>query len=189
MPCTFITAGRSVSCKDTVAGIEAVYFQDYTDVPLGTGYAVDGDGFITTIATTPAVTTAFKYALRKERCKLDITVQADGNTGTTSFEQRVTLSFNKLNKTDADNIKLLAYNRPQIWVLLNQGDIMLLGARNGMDMENSTMTSGQAWGDTNGFELTFVGKETDYASWGLISDGITETQYPFDNVAGMEVTV
>ena len=79
--------------------------------------------------------------------------------GTTFFEQRFTMDLNKLSQEDANKIKLLAYGRPQIVVEDNQGNLIMLGGKNGMDVSSGTISSGRAFGDRNGVSLEFTGRE------------------------------
>lgn len=183
MPCS-ITAGRTVSCKDAVSGIRNVYIANYIDIPAQTGYTI-ASGLITVMATTPLE--VYEYAVRRESSKLDISIATDPKAGTTHFEQRLTLQFNKLNKDDADAVKILAYDRVVIIVQDNQDNLLVLGARNGMDMEGSSMTTGQNYGDQSGFSLTFVGREINEALWCKPSAGPTTALAPFDECTGVNV--
>ncbi len=85
---------------------------------------------------------------------------SDPTTGTTFFEQVLTVDFIKLTLEDANKLRVLAYGRPQIIVEDNQGNLIMLGAKNGMDVTGGTIDTGQAFGDKNGMQITFTGRET-----------------------------
>ena len=63
--------------------------------------------------------------------------------------------------------------------LANGHDVIVcLGRVNGMELNAGTMDSGAAWGDKNGYTLTFDGMETE--PFPMVADYTTE---PFDNAA------
>ena len=177
-----VAAGRTVGCKDAISGIRGIWIVDSVDVTTQVGY-LNSAGLITAWATTPV--TVYKYGVRRETSKLDITIHSDPVNGTTYFEQRLSLQFNKLSKADSDLVKILAYGTQTIIVQDNQNNLMVLGARNGMNMDSSTITTGQAMGDQSGFMLNFVGKEIDEVLWITPGSDATDTTYPFDIVTGI----
>lgn len=158
MSCT-ITSGRaSDNCKDAVGGIKGVYIINYSDILAASTTIVGTNDYKHVIEETGSMT-AYYFETRREAAGLSINVNADPSTGTRFFEQNLSLTFNKLTQTQANQIKMLAYGSPNIIVEDNQGNLFLLGGSNGMDVTVGQMATGQNFGDANGFNVEMVGKE------------------------------
>lgn len=175
MPCE-ISAGRDVSCKDAVGGIKGVYFLNYTDGWWDTA-VFSGNEITKFAAANDAGYEVYYYQVRREMCNLEVSVNSSPENGTTFFEQSVSLQFNKLTQADADAMKLLAYGRPHIILEDNQGNLIMCGGKNGMDVTGGTMTTGQAFGDRNGFTLNFTGREVE-PFYTLVGATITSPAVP-----------
>ena len=192
MPCV-ISAGRETSCKDAVGGIKGVYIHNYTEWYNNASSTVT-DGVVTAIidktsTDTDAPFNVFYFQTRREMCSLEVAVQSSPENGTTFFEQTFTMDLNKLSQDDANALRLLAYGRPQIIVEDNQGNLIMLGAKNGMDVTAGSISTGQAFGDRNGVSLTFTGKEDEafYTMVGAAGTGTSNA--PFTTFADTEITV
>lgn len=164
MPCD-ISAGRATSCKDATGGIKGIYIHNYDEWYNNATTAISADNEISDISAYGDGVTATKFdvyyfALRREMANLEISVNSDPTTGTTFFEQTLTVDFIKLTNEDANTLRVLAYGRPQIIIEDNQGNLLMLGAKNGMDVTGGTISTGQAFGDKNGMQITFTGRET-----------------------------
>ena len=166
-----ISAGRTIDCKDTVGGIKAVYISATTgvDFPNSTGFTASSD----VITDTGTVMTVYKYELVREKSSFTITLNSDYSTGTYSFDQALSLSFQKFDSTDIAQILLLAKGLPAIWVEDNNGNNFLLGAGYGMALSGGNIVSGAGFADENGFTLEFAGKELNpvYMTAGPIATG------------------
>jgi len=160
MPCN-ISSGRSVSCKDATGGIKGIYIHNYSDTSAFVGYAATSANVITDLGAIGAGNDyeVYKFAVRREMASLTVDTQSDVTTGTTFFEQVFTCTFTKLTQIDADNLSELAAGRPQIIVEDNQGNLIMLGHTNGMDVTAGTFETGKAFSDLNGMTLTFTGRE------------------------------
>lgn len=146
-----ITAGRLEGCKDSVGGLNAIYFVNFGDM----GDLTISDETVTGIAaTTPS---AFKYDLRGTS-SFDQSLTSSRDNGTTFAEQTLVVSLKKQDATTHKEVKLLAYGRPQIIIEDNNGSMWLMGEEYGSEMTATTST-GAAMGDKNGYELTFVAME------------------------------
>ena len=146
-----ITAGRLEGCKDSVGGLNAIYFVNFGDM----GDLTISDETVTGIAaSTPS---AFKYDLRGTS-SFDQSLTSSRDNGTTFAEQTLVVSLKKQDATTHKEVKLLAYGRPQIIIEDNNGSKWLMGEEYGSEMTATTST-GAAMGDKNGYELTFVAME------------------------------
>jgi len=190
-----ISAGRNVSCKDATGGVKGVYFLNFKEDLIADASAVAGTGNEFKIekfsTSNDAGLDAYFYQLRREMASLEITVNSSPENGTTFFEQRLTINLNKVSQADADAIKMLAYGRPHIIVEDNQENLILLGALNGMDVTSGSISTGQAFGDRNGFTLEFTGRETDpfYTLVGVASPSGTVGDSPFEHFVATDINV
>ena len=146
-----ITAGRLEGCKDSVGGLNAIYFINYGAM----GELSITDETVTGIAaTTPD---AFKYDL-KGTSAFEQSLTSSRDNGTTFAEQTLTVSLKKQDATTHKEVKLLAYGRPQILIEDNNGVVWLMGEEFGSEM-NASASTGGSLGDKSGYELTFSAME------------------------------
>lgn len=146
-----LSAGRAVNCKDVVGGIQKVFFVDFGGL---------GDITYTADEITDASGTfsAYEYDL-KGGSSLEQTITSSRETGTTFFEQVLTLNLTKLSKEDNVQIKLLAYGRPQVAVVDNNGNAFMMGVEFGAEVTGGTVATGTAMGDLSGYTLTLTAQE------------------------------
>lgn len=146
-----LSAGRAVPCKDVVGGIQKVFFVNFGGL---------GDITYTADEITDASGTfsAYEYDL-KGGSSLEQTITSSRETGTTFFEQVLTLNLTKLSKEDNVEIKLLAYGRPQVAVVDNNGNAFLMGVEFGAEVTGGTVATGTAMGDLSGYTLTLTAQE------------------------------
>ena len=187
-----LTRGRLVDCKDVIGGIKTVYFtENYSsdcraEATFGSGATADtmtDAGFDAWDAVSAGKVNVMKYDLRPDLSSVTINLQSDPATGTTFFEQTLALTLQKQTAADSNQMKLIAYNRPQIFVLDTNDNCYLLGMDNGVDMTSGTVVSGAAKSDMTGYTLGFVGKEKEAQIWLPATAGQGTTGYPFDGLA------
>ena len=93
------------------------------------------------------------------------TIVGSRENGTIYYTPTVNIILNRLTKEDQNEIKLLGATKVRIFAQLNQQltnghDVFIaLGMANGMELNAGTMDSGAAFGDRNGYTLTFDGME------------------------------
>jgi len=185
-----LTKGRSLDCKSQAGGISAVYFAQVDDLVL-----TESSGSITDIEFAAGATdTLYKYELPRGTGSMTETITGSSENGTFFYEPSVTIMLHGLTAADQNEIKLLAQNRLVVFVQLNQrlstggNDVIVcLGRENGLELTTGTSASGAAFGDMNGYSLTFSGMERYPAA--LVADYTTS---PFDNTAfngGTAITI
>ena len=152
--CDFITAGRTEPCKDSVGGINAVYFIPFGGLGLITPDTTDED----VIATVGGDPDAYKYNVRGNSTYTE-NIQSSRENGTTAFEQVLELSLKKLTKEDHKAIKLLSFNRPHILIEDNNGNVFFSGLEYGIDVTWGTVVTGGAMAYMTGYTLSFTGME------------------------------
>jgi len=146
-----ITAGRNEVCKDSIGGLQGVYF-----INFNTGsFTKNGSGEVTAL---PSGSTVYYYELKGNSSYTE-TVNTSRDNGTTFFSQELTLNLKKLTNEMTTQMKLLAYGRPKIIVWTQNGDALLVGEKEGADMTAGTISTGGALGDLYGYSAVFTGQE------------------------------
>jgi hypothetical protein len=146
-----ISLGYNEPCKDSVAGLVAVYFMNYN-----TGsFTLNATDVVTAF---PSGSTVYKYELKGTNGYTE-TVNTSRDNGTTFFSQALSLQLKKLTAEATKELKLLAYGRPKIIVADRNGNALLVGKNEGADMTGGTITTGTAYGDLSGYTMTFTGQE------------------------------
>ena len=171
-----LTAGRQEVCKDSVGGLQGVYFINFESG----SFTKNGSGEITDLSGT----TVYYYELKGTSAYTE-TVNSSRENGTTFFSQETVLNLKKLTNEMTTQLKLLAYGRPQIIVWTNAGDALLVGEEHGADLTAGTIQTGGALGDLYGYSITMTAEEKNPAA--LLS-GSTSTD-PFANLAGQPTIV
>ena len=150
MPCN-ISLGYNEPCKDSVAGLTAVYFMNFN-----TGsFTLNATDVVTAF---PSGSTVYKYELKGTNGYTE-TVNTSRDNGTTFFSQELSLQLKKLTAEATKDLTLLAYSRPKIVVADRNGNAFLVGKNEGADMTAGTITTGTAYGDLSGYTMVFTGQE------------------------------
>ena len=146
-----LSAGRNEVCKESVGGIQGVYFINYS-----TGsFTKNADGEVTAV---PSSSVLYYYELKGTSAYTE-TVNSSRENGTTFFSQELTLNLKKLTNEMTTQLKLMAYGRPQIIVWTQNGESLLLGEKEGCDVTAGTIQTGGALGDLFGYSITLQGQE------------------------------
>jgi hypothetical protein len=164
MPC-LISNGRTEQCKDSISGIQALYlinFGDFDPDPSVLGGDVTYDttvGYedqITAIGGT--INSLYKYELKGNN-GFNTTVNTSRDNGTTFFTQTITAELKRQDPVFHKQFKILAYGRPHVIVRTNGNQFFLAGLYRGCDATAGSIESGVAYGDFNGYKLTFEAME------------------------------
>jgi hypothetical protein len=146
-----LSAGRNEVCKESVGGIQGVYFINYT-----TGsFTKNAGGEVTAV---PSGSTLYYYELKGTSAYTE-TVNSSRENGTTFFSQELVLNLKKLTNEMTTQLKLMAYGRPQVIIWTMNGDALLVGEKEGADVTAGTIQTGGAMGDLYGYSVTLTGQE------------------------------
>ena len=162
MPCS-LTLGRNEVCKESIGGLQGVYFINFTTGSFAETAAQTAtpSGLLTGV---PSGSILYYYELKGTSAYTE-TVNTSRENGTTFFSQELTLNLKKLTNEMTTQLKLMAYGRPQIIVWTNNGDAFLVGKKEGCDMTGGTIQTGGGLGDLYGYSITFTGLENLPASF------------------------
>lgn len=156
-----LTLGRGIKCKDSVGGIDAIYFINDGDLGTITYNGTNTDS----IDTIDGTQHAFHYDVKNSGSTLVETMTSSRENGTTFVDQTLTLVFPNLTVADHKELKLLAWGNPKVIVRDNNGDYKLCGLEFGMDVETVAAQSGGAMGDLSGYTITLKGMEKTFANY------------------------
>jgi hypothetical protein len=152
-----IANGRLESCKDSISGLDAVFFVNYGDYNPETDITYDVTN-TDQINDINSVSSLYKYELKGAN-SFEQTINSSRENGTTFVEQVLTIQLKKQDAATHKNVKLLAYGRPHIVVKTRSNQYFLMGLERGADVTAGTISSGTQMGDFNGYSLTFTAME------------------------------
>ncbi len=159
-----ITSGFSLGCRDNTGGISSIYILSGSITSVGTA----SEGLINGITGSGAF---YEFELFRQTSDFTETITSTPENGTVFYEQAVNAVFFKLQSSTRNQVKVLAQN-PNLKVIVetNNGTVdgvgryWLLGEDRGMQLLSGTGATGTAFGDLNGYTLTFTGQEPNPAS-------------------------
>ncbi len=153
-----LTTGFTLDCRNSNGGIEAVYFTELENKAtlVATGTVID-------TFTLGSGKQFFKYELRKKTSIFEQNFQVNNENGTVFYEQTLSVKLDKLETTKRNEILLLAQNNLMVIIKDNNGKYWLMGQTRGTLLNGGKGTTGTAYGDMSGFELTFMGEEPELA--------------------------
>jgi len=155
-----ITAGWTIDCKDSQGGIAKVFITNgkVSDFTAATGVLTEVQ--VGGVALAPS--DFFGIDVPKQTSELEETVEASTENGTVMYTQALTLAFNKMEAAKRNQILLMAQNENLFVVVKdNNGKYWSVGLERGATLTEATLTSGTAYSDRNGGELTITGMEKD----------------------------
>ena len=186
MACTALTKGRGVDCNKISGGVKYIYFW-VLDESATYAYDATDKSEIDTINFNNA--NIYRYTMPIGVSSLTDTIVGSRDNGTVYYTPTVQVLFNKLTVQDQEEIKLLASTKVRMFVQTNQqytndhDMILACGMVNGMELNAGTIDTGAAWGDKNGYTLTFDGMEQ--VPTAVLEDYTTT---PFDNAGFTNLT-
>jgi len=159
-----ITSGFTLGCRDNTGGIKNLYILSGSISSVGDA----SEGLINGITGSGEF---FKYELFRQTSDFSEAISATPENGTVFYEQSVNAVFFKLQSSTRNQIRVLAKN-PDLKVIVETnngsedgiGKYWLLGEENGVQLLSGTGATGTAFGDLNGYNLTFTGQEPEPAS-------------------------
>jgi len=184
MACTALTKGRGLDCNRISGGVKFIYFGvlDQFTAPIETAGIVQTAGEVTDIEMGSNV--LYRYTMPLGVASITDTIVGSRENGTIYYTPTAQVLFNRISKEDQNQIKLLGATKVVVFAQLNQqlanghDIIVAMGVVNGMELNAGTIDSGAAWGDKNGYTLTFDGMEA--LPMPIVAD---YTTVPFDNGA------
>tara|TARA_R100001163_G_scaffold64670_1_gene59470 strand:- start:79 stop:660 length:582 start_codon:yes stop_codon:yes gene_type:complete len=162
MACTNLTKGRGLDCNRISGGVKKIFFSVFDP---NVSYTYDATHPLEIDAIDWNSTTIYEYVMPLGVASITDTITGSRENGTIFYTPSVNIILNRLTKEDQNEIKLLGQTKVRIFAQLNQQysnghDVFVaLGMANGMELNTGTIDSGAAFGDRNGYTLTFDGLE------------------------------
>lgn len=153
-----LTQGFNLDCRDAVGGIKEIYL-----IEIGNLSAVTEASGIVTAITNAAGKRFWKYSLIRETSNFSEAITGNEANGTIFYTQTGEIIVNKKQASVRNEIMLLAKNNVAIVAVDNNGKGWLYGRVFGLMLNAGTAATGTAWGDRNGYTLTFNGTEKELA--------------------------
>jgi len=186
-----LTLGRLVDCKDSIGGLRTLYIlpnfcsnieasATIADLEMTDADFQDWDTFGT---PTSSKQTLLVYDLRPDLSSMTVNFTSDPATGTTFFNQTLSVTLQKINHDTTNQLKLAAYNRSQIFVRDSMDNIFLLGMNGGLNITGGTMVTGAAKGDLSGYTLEFSADEKLPPIQITPTLGASTADYPWDQLS------
>lgn len=182
--------GRGVDCKDQIGGLRTIYIlPSYCGNIESEATIADcqmtNAGFATWDTygdPTSSKQTLLQYDLRPELSSFTVNFNSDPATGTTFFNQTLSVTLQSIGPRSTNQLLLAAYNRSQIWVRDANDLIFLMGMNQGCNITGGTMVTGAAKGDLSGYTLEFTANEKLPPIQVEKTAGVTTDDYPWDNL-------
>ena len=165
MACTLLTKGRGLDCNRISGGVKFIYFGvlDQFTAPIETVGLPVTAGEVTDLEM--GANDLYRYTMPLGVASITDTIVGSRENGTIYYTPTAQVLFNRLSKEDQNQVKLLGATKVVVFAQLNQQTtlgtdiIVAMGVVNGMELNAGTIDSGAAWGDKNGYTLTFDGME------------------------------
>jgi len=158
MACSNLTAGLTLDCNDSNGGIDKIFIangpvQSITETAgLVSAITVGGS------ALTPS--DFFEFEVPRQTSSFTETITASQENGTVTYDQQLTMIFNKLDADKRNQILLMGEATNMVVVFKdNNGQYFSVGLERGAYMVSGTSTSGVAYADRNGYEIIIGGME------------------------------
>ena len=182
MACIALTKGRGLLCNRSAGGVKYIYFAVYDQI---SSWALNPAAGIREIDTIDfGANSIYKYTVPRGSSQVQENITGSNENGTIFYTPTCSMVINRLTKEDQNEIRLLGQTQVVIFAQLNEqlanghDVIVTLGINNAMSLNAGTADSGAAFGDRNGYTLTWDGIEAD--PFPMVADYTTA---PFDNTA------
>ena len=146
-----LAKGKKIPCKDQKGGVKNIYIANYNAY----GITVVAD-VVTALGTLAEV---FKWELKGSANTFTQTATFSRDNGTGFFSQVLAGTFPYLTADAQNELTLMAYGRPIVFVEDYNGNITVGGLENGMELTAGTIVTGGASGDLSGFTVELTGEE------------------------------
>ncbi|MEO6721435.1 MAG: hypothetical protein ABIN67_13790 [Ferruginibacter sp.] len=151
-----ITAGYVIDCnKDSLGGLSKVRIAAKKDIVS----IAETAGVISAVVMQTG-TQFYDFALVKSTSSFSNAITSNPTNGSMFYAQSATLIFNKLKSATSALVDSLCRASLVLIVEDRNGEIIMLGRENGMDVSGGTIGSGTAGGDRSGYELQLTGEES-----------------------------
>ena len=188
-----ITKGRLIDCKNGIGGLKAIYLaKAYSSNVLQkatiTNTEMTEADWENWTSGTGSVYELFKYDLVHNLSSMTVNVNSDNANGTTFFNQTLSVTLQQIDHDMTNELRLIAYARPQIFVQDSMDKVYMLGVENGCHVTGGTVVTGAAMGDMQGYTLEWGADEKNAFIQLPIASDSTATDFPFSGLPAGDIT-
>lgn len=172
-----LNTGFTLDCKDGIGGIKEIFLVEW--VNIYNLLTVDLLGEITALTEEAKF---YRYQLPTQTGMFEETINFSRENGTIFYTQNVTIKMHKLSSVKRKELEIAALNRLCVCVRDNNDNLWMCGIEDGMDISTATASTGTAFGDGNGYDLTFTcDSKTRARRWADAVSDLTPVFVPFAN--------
>jgi hypothetical protein len=154
MPCNITITGRGYPCKDAIGGVRRFWVKAFD--PDGSNWGTVTAG---ALAGAAEAITVYSFQLTKNTASFVQTINASMETGNVFYSQVLEVTIPKMEAAVNAEIADLVKTRLCVIVETANGERLVMGLLNGVDVTGGTITTGTAAGDLHGYTLTFTAEE------------------------------
>jgi hypothetical protein len=155
MPCN-LTQGFTLGCKEYAGGIKEVKIKA---LPINPADFTISAGNQVTIASG-SETGWYRYQFRQETASFTETTNVNEQNATLFFQDELKFKLENLSAANSQELQTLAKNNVLVAIKTNAGKCLLMGLFYGAYMTTTQATTGTAFGDFYGYEVTLQYKDT-----------------------------
>lgn len=157
-----LTSGYSISCRDSVGGVETIWMienSSITDASGNSRVTTDGSGSVTAI-TKNTGKKFYKFEVPRGTAMTSNALTASVENGTIFFTHEVSFPINSRNASVRNIVTTLAKtNRLTFVTKDNDGTYRMFGKDFGLYLDSTEGSSGTKLEDRQGYMLKFTGQE------------------------------
>ena len=182
-----------VDCKDGIGGLKAIYIaKGYSSNVLQKATIANTEmteaDWENWTSGTGSVYEVFKYELVQNLSSMTVNINSDNANGTAFFNQTLSITLQQIDHDMTNELRLIAYARPQIFVQDFMDKVYLLGAENGCHVTGGTVVTGTAMGDMQGYTIEWGAEEVNALIQLPIASDSTATDFPFSGLPAGDIT-
>ena len=142
-----ITAGYTFDCREAVGGLRNIYVSKLASAVV----VFDVNNIVTSITGV----SFYKYALNTRFANsFTETFNASAENGTLFYTQELSTQFTTITSVNQVLFNTLSKARMLVVIETNNGELLLMGERNGALVNGGTASTGAAFGDFQGYTIT-----------------------------------
>ena len=158
MACSAITAGVLNGCSSNQGGLEAIFIANGAVESFIETAGLVSDIVVGGSSLVPA--DFFKFEVPRQTSSISETATGDVSQGTVTYAQTAIMVLNQLQASTRDQLALMFQATSMVVVAkTNNGKFFSIGLSRGAYGQTATTTSGVAYQDRAGYEITIEGIE------------------------------
>lgn len=158
MACSNLTAGFTLDCNDNQGGVEKIFIANGPVASI-----TESAGVITAITVNGSALTPadfFEFEVPRQTSSFTETATPSQENGTVTYDQQLTMIFNKLSAAKRNQLLLMAEATSMVVVAKDtNGKYFSIGIERGAYMVSGSTVSGVAYADRSGYEIVIGGME------------------------------